>query len=354
MLQTPAPQLPNCDIIAPIHEDHQVYLVRDTVSGRFCVKKILRVYDREIYRNLMHHPVSGTPRILDLAEEDGCLTVLEEYISGTSLDQLRASHTLTEETVLHVMTGLTEILERLHAMQPPVIHRDIKPSNIILTDDMHVVLLDFNAAKYYSPGAPSDTVLIGTRGYAAPEQYGFGSSSPETDLYALGVMMKELLPPPLSAPLQRVLEKCTQLDPKDRYRSAAELRQALVRLQPEHAGTLRSGLRTFLPPGFRTGTPWKMLTGTAGYLLVVWSSLTLEVQDLAGGQLLYERIICLLLLLTLIFASSDYLGMRRLIPLCRNEKRSLRILGILLLDLLLAFLILSAAAALESVLFSGG
>lgn len=353
-MQTPTPQLSNCRLISPISEDHQVYLVRDDNSGRFCVKKILRVYNREIYRNLLHNPVPGTPRILDLLEEDGCLTVLEEYISGYSLEDLHARHALTEQTVLHVLIELAGILEQLHTQQPPVIHRDIKPSNLILTDRGRVILLDFNAAKYYTPSSSSDTTLLGTEGYAAPEQFGFGSSSPQTDLYAVGILMQELLPSPLPASWKPVCEKCTQLNPKDRYRSAAELRRALQRLDQSPGSAPAVKFHALLLPGFRSGTPWKMLTGTAGYLFVIWSSLTLDVPGLTGGQLLFERLTCFLLLLTLIFASSDYLGIRKLMPLCNNEKLALRILGVLLLDLLLAFLILFAAAALESVLFSGG
>ena len=73
----------------------------------------------------------------------------------------------------------------------PIIHRDIKPSNIMITEQNHVVLLDFNAAKLYTNASTNDTVLLGTKGYAAPEQYGFGSSSPQTDIYAIGVLIKE-------------------------------------------------------------------------------------------------------------------------------------------------------------------
>lgn len=77
------------------------------------------------------------------------------------------------------MIMLCNILNALHSMTPPIIHRDIKPSNIIITSYNYAMLLDFNAAKQFSGQNESDTVLIGTPGYAAPEQYGFGSSSPK-------------------------------------------------------------------------------------------------------------------------------------------------------------------------------
>ena len=83
---------------------------------------------------------------------------------------------------------------RAHLFQiPAIIHRDIKPSNIIITAYNRAVLLDFNAAKYYSCQSTEDTVLLGTQGYASPEQYGFGSSSPQTDIYSMGILFRELL-----------------------------------------------------------------------------------------------------------------------------------------------------------------
>lgn len=91
------------------------------------------------------------------------------------------------------MYDLCEILEKLHSVTPPIVHRDTKPSNIIITNYEHVVLLDFNAAKYFADTDTADTILLGTKGYAAPEQYGFGSSTPQTDIYALGILLKELV-----------------------------------------------------------------------------------------------------------------------------------------------------------------
>ena len=83
---------------------------------------------------------------------------------------------------------------RAHLFQiPPIIHRDIKPSNIIITAYNRAVLLDFNAAIYYSCQSTEDTILLGTQGYASPEQYGFGSSSPQTDIYSMGILFRELL-----------------------------------------------------------------------------------------------------------------------------------------------------------------
>ena len=186
-------------VIATINEPHNVYLVRHRDSGRFYVKKILDVYSADVYKELQAHPISGIPRIIDSWEEDSRLVIIEEFISGVTLrdiienDNSDTCGIQTVEQIGHYMISLCEILERLHTHNPPLVHRDIKPSNIIITSYDNVILLDFNAARFYSgePGRESDTQLLGTKGYAAPEQYGFGESSPQTDLYSIGRILQE-------------------------------------------------------------------------------------------------------------------------------------------------------------------
>lgn len=169
--------------IAGINEQHNVYLVQHSEAGHICIKKILDVYNSNIYEYLYNNHIQGTPRIIDYYEDNNRLIVIEEYISGCSLQDKINNSTLTINDITTYVTDLCNILEKLHSVNPSIIHRDIKPSNIIITEYNHAVLLDFNAAKYFSPTANEDTTLLGTQGYAAPEQYGFGSSSPKTDIY---------------------------------------------------------------------------------------------------------------------------------------------------------------------------
>ena len=204
-------------------------------------------------------------------------------------------------------------------MKPPIIHRDIKPSNIIITGYNRAVLLDFNAAKSFSSSEDTDTVLLGTSGYAAPEQYGFGASSPQTDIYALGVVLKECLAASENPPdrLLKLAERCTRLEPKKR------------------------GFR-FLPPGFRTLTPWKMLLGTAGYLLLFFCVTLRKTGILPGIPLKYENGGLLLPGLLILFLTFNYLGVQVLFPLCRSRSLRLRILGIILADAFLVILFILA------------
>ncbi len=214
------------ETVAAISESHRIYLVRHRETGKFYIRKVLSVYQRSIYEFLRDHPVTGVPRILALCEEDGKLTTIEEYISGCTLEELITGHRLSGDDLLRIMSELCAVLRELHGQTPPIIHRDIKPSNIMIDPRGHAYLLDFNAAKYAHPSQTtvndSDTVLLGTAGYAAPEQYGFGSSRIQTDIYALGILLREM---ELSLPheerlhgLASIIEDCTKLGPVAAYR----------------------------------------------------------------------------------------------------------------------------------------
>jgi len=325
--------------ITTLNEDHKVYLVQHQETQEIFVKKILSVYNAEIYKELAKHPVCGTPRIVEYFEENKQLTLIESYVSGQALERMMETSSLNISDIIHYTIELCEILCQLHSMQPPIIHRDIKPSNIIITEYNHVVLLDFNAAKYYAENADKDTVLLGTKGYAAPEQYGFGSSSPRTDIYAVGILLKELTASLQDVPqeLNSIIEKCIEFKPSDRYETVSELKNALEHIGQEDIEPIAQfSFRDYLLPGFRTFTPWKMLVATLSYLMLFWLSLSLEVKGASGAELWVQRIFCLLMFLSIIFGTCNYLNIQRFLPLCKSKYRIIRYAGIVILDFMLA------------------
>lgn len=354
-------------VVAAINEPHKVYLVQHRDSGRFYVKKILDVYSADVYKDLQAHPIPGIPRIIDSWEEDRRLVIIEEYISGVTLRDMIEStsspaantdlrEVLTVERIGRYMSDLCEILERLHDHNPPLIHRDIKPSNIIITSCGNVMLLDFNAARFYSgePGRESDTRLLGTKGYAAPEQYGFGESSPQTDLYSIGRVLQEcvdVLPKTdinsgnhigrqksASAKItdphtfDSVIQKCTQMTPSKRYSSAVALKNALLGClgQSSRPDIMGPVINPYLPPGFRTLNPWKMLIASVVYFLIFDLSLTLQDQASSVQALWTERVLVLFLGLMNVAIGSNYLGIQRYMPFHSSSSPALRIAGVLL------------------------
>lgn len=351
------------EFIATINEAHKIDLVIERRTRKVCVRKILDVYSPEIYRFLQMHPVTGIPAILHLEEENGRLTVIEEYIQGTTLRELIDSSSLTPERILAFFINLCEILQPLHSNGQPLVHRDIKPTNIMITHYDKVMLLDFNAARYYSngPGRESDTVLLGTQGYAAPEQYGFGESSPKTDIYSLGIVLKEAAAS-LREPTRifdPIIEKCTRIDPHHRYDSVEELKSALMRLTEPGTDVRTAGSFTgrarlrFLPPGFRSLTPWKMIIAACGYILLVYLCLTSSIQGKSGAALWTERVIMLFVFLGSIFAGFDYLGIRGNFLFGRHRNLLLRIAGGAVLIVLYIFIMMVILSFIETVFFPG-
>lgn len=345
--------------IATINESHKIFLVQHQSSKRIFVKKILDVYNIDVYRTLYQHPILGTPRIIDYCENDNQLILIEEYISGTPLSDKIVNRDITDEDIRNYTLDLCDTLEKLHALNPPVIHRDIKPSNIIITNYQRAVLLDFNAAKHFSLGEVEDTILLGTKGYAAPEQYGFGSSSPQTDIYSLGIVIKEMIAACHSSAnelkhLELVADKCTQLSPKERYSSIEEMKEALSasdnRSKNVHIPVTNS-IRRFLPPGYRTRAPWKMFVSTIVYFFIIWLCMSLEIKNVTGPALWIERIVILIAMLSIIFGCFNYLNIQKLMPLCQHKNRFVRYLGIFILDFALVFSLLLMLFILETLVF---
>lgn len=322
---------------APIRPDHGVFLVRHRETGKFYVKKVLPVYNLSVYRQLRAQPVRGVPRIAELAEDGQTLIVIEEYLQGDTLQEiLERQGRIPEAEVLDWTLQLCGILAGLHALTPPIIHRDIKPSNVILSPDGVLRLLDFNAARLGGRDGSSDTTLLGTRGYAAPEQYGFGVSDARTDFYAVGVLMNALLTGEVShacravGSLAPVIEKCLQMDPKERYASAGELADALKKAVSKEA---KKSPGRFLPPGFRCGKLSHALPALCGYALIFYVAATLTVDGAGPAELLLNRLFAALTMLSVVFFSFNYLNVWSRLPLCKSRHRPVRLLGVLLFEL---------------------
>lgn len=365
------------NIISTLNEEHNVYLVQSELTHQVYVQKILDVYNIHVYEYLYQNPIAGIPRIIDYYEQNHTLVVIEEYISGTSLQEKIEHSDLLISDIRNYMLMLCNILEALHAMNPPIIHRDIKPSNIIITSYNYAVLLDFNAAKQFSGDAPSDTVLLGTPGYAAPEQYGFGSSSPLTDIYSLGIVLKEMMES-LSGTnsnfiniYQLIINRCTQLSPAARYQSVTELKKAILATTDGYPALSYSGTKEpaadkkfsktvlstdkskFFPPGFRSMTPWKMVLSGVIYLFMIYLCSSVQIENTYGAKLELERIFMFLVFMFPVFCGFNYLDIQNIFPLCKSSRPILHYGGIILLDITGMFLLMLLLFLIEPVCFPG-
>lgn len=319
--------------LGTLDEAHQVYLVQHVASHRLFVEKHLTVYSKAVFESLMKTPIHNIPRIYELVEDNLELIVIEEYVDGITLASMLEKGTLSESEAVRITCALCEIVEQLHARTPPIIHRDIKPSNILLTEDGDVKLVDLDAAKPYTGAADRDTQLIGTTGYAAPEQYGFGSSDVRTDIYAIGVLMAEMVHGVFSRSqltngvYDRTAEKCTRLDPALRFSSVKEIRSALARSEGRKTGRSAAPKREirWLPPGFRALNPLYMVLMGLWYLMVMMGSLSAELEHTSETDLILNRICFLLALLLSTFFAGNYLDIWDRVGISRIKSPYLRI-----------------------------
>lgn len=193
----------------------------------------------------LDHPC--LPRIVDIINRDDVIYVVMDYIEGEPINKVFDKYgAQAQDIVIEWAEALCGVLDYLHAQNPPIIYRDMKPANIMLQPSGNIKLIDFGIAKEYKEQNLEDTVSLGTKGYAAPEQFGGkGQTDRRTDIYCLGVTLYHLLTgknpceppyeiypirywkPELSAGLENIILKCTQLNPSDRFDSCAELMYAL-------------------------------------------------------------------------------------------------------------------------------
>jgi len=352
--------------IASLSPGHPVSLVQHTVTHRLYVRKDLTIFNEAVYRTLQRHPAPGIPKVEMVLRDGDKLIVIEEYVNGTTLSDRLSGGPFYEQDAARLMQRICETVRQLHAMTPPIIHRDLKPSNIMLTQDGSVWLLDLNAAKFADPaGAPlspgaspaRDTLLIGTAGYAAPEQYGFGVSTIQTDIYALGVLYRTLLTgdPASAAPLPpetaRIIRRATELDPANRYASLDPMIAELSRIGGLPAKARKPMRFPYAPPGFRRGVFWHGLLAVLYYLPVLFFGLGMSWPDRSAAYNWFNRLSFLLVFLMLPFVTFNYAGILDKLKVTRIRSLPLRLLVILLLDAALFLLCMLVITGLELLLF---
>lgn len=207
----------------------RILLLRHSVSGQFFV---LRDFagNPEIYQKLMTVSSPFLPGVYEVAAQDGRLLVLEEYIQGDILYSILEQSLFSPGKARRIALQLCEALRILHGFG--AVHRDVKPENIILRGS-EAVLIDFDASRIQKTSGTSDTVVLGTTGYAAPEQYGLSQTDSRADIYSFGVVLNVMLTgdhPSVrlaKGHMGRVVRRCTMTNPDQRYPNVLRLAEAL-------------------------------------------------------------------------------------------------------------------------------
>ena len=207
----------------------EVLLVRHRGSG---TRYIFRHFSgsSEVYQKLLQISCSNLPQIMEVGEKDGKTVLLEEYVQGDTLGEILEGGVLTAVQAKQITGQLCSALWVLHSMG--VVHRDVKPDNVILRGQ-EAVLIDFDASRIYKTEIEEDTQILGTTGFAAPEQYGLSQSDGRADIYALGVLLNIMLTGEhpskklASGRMGRIVQKCTMVNPAKRYKDILHLMEAL-------------------------------------------------------------------------------------------------------------------------------
>lgn len=198
---------------------------------------VLRIYPHMVttYQSLTGHKCECLPQVYGTYEREGFFVVEEEYIDGVSLmEMISGSCRFDAARTIALSLKICSALNFLHASG--FLHRDVKPEHVLLTADQKAVLIDLDASMRILPDKKNDTQLIGTALYAAPEQFGLTRSDQRADVYAMGILMNEMLTgehPTVKryqeGPLADVIERCIRMNLEERYQSVDELMQALKR-----------------------------------------------------------------------------------------------------------------------------
>ena len=299
--------------------DKEVFLVKRKGSGKIYVKKYVSPEAAEVCGRLEGVVNRNIARIHAVAQDGKKGLVIEEFINGVTLEEYRKSRrVLMEERVCSIVSDLCDALFEIHSRG--IVHRDIKPENVMLSNDGVVKLIDFGIARSIKEGKRQDTEILGTAGYAAPEQFGYRQTDARADVYAVGVLMNKLLTGELPTQhlyggpaLQKVIRQCIEMDAENRFQTIQELKSTVEELlarksgrreRQAHAGVTlgqaeqRDLDRKILPeispykdvvpeeggrrkvrknqgcvirgvPGFRTGVLWKNVVATIGYAFMV-------------------------------------------------------------------------------------
>ncbi|MBD5129246.1 MAG: serine/threonine protein kinase [Ruminococcaceae bacterium] len=202
-----------------IYSSEKCKITKGEYNGKQCIKKT-GGFSREAVNAIARINSPYIPLIYEVGKD----YIIAEYTDGIDLSAAKIS----PKNVYEIALELCVALEEFHKNN--VIHRDIKPSNIILGNDGHIKLIDFDAARIKKATVDKDTVFIGTDGFAPPEQFGFAQTDERSDIYALGTTLKLLLGEDYAhCTYKSVIEKCTRFDPERRYRTIGAVRSALVR-----------------------------------------------------------------------------------------------------------------------------
>ena len=297
-------------------------------NGYYYVLKKMNFGDIEIIKQLMRLNNRNVVRIFEMITMGNEFFYVEEYIDGITLAEYIQrfggfSQERAEQIVKEICLGLRDI----HKCN--IVHRDINPANIMLDRFGTVKIIDFGISRTNKYGKYADTQILGTQGYAAPEQFGFAQTSRRSDIYSLGVLINYIttaaMPNQARATglLGEICEKCMHIDEAKRYDSVDEIINALE--------TGKSSNKNFSLPGFRSGKRANMIIASIYYLITLFilAVFLYDTQDIYES--VFFSLFDIFLLIIPVFIFKNYLGWANTLKSSkvRSSKFTCNLLGIM-------------------------
>lgn len=339
------------------NQNKETWLVKSNIDKKLYIWKEIELDMTAIYQKLKMVSSKNLASVMELVRIDDKAIVIEEYISGDTLQELIPSGGIGEGMAVNITRQLLEVLSVLHGQN--IVHRDINPGNILLSTDGVVKLLDFGIAREPKEGQGKDTTILGTAGYAAPEQFGFQQTDGRSDIYSLGVLFYVMLTGRLpdgniycQPKYQNFIRKCISLEPRERYQSALEAYRDLEysreagedkksagtargRAEIENmenssysqkemaAGAEQPKINPYIPVGFRRKGFWKKFL--AGCFYAMWGIyiIAMAVECAVTPVSFLLELVALMLYIVLAFVCLTNYGdwLHRVWPLSKINKR---------------------------------
>ncbi|MEG0129010.1 MAG: serine/threonine-protein kinase [Clostridium sp.] len=337
-------------------EKNNIFLVKHQLDNRVYVKKVITTFNRNIYYTLKDNPHKNISRIYEVIELDGELIIIEEFINGPSLQELLEEEgSLHESRVINYLESICSGLDFLHSLDSPIIHRDIKLSNIMISSDGIIKIIDFDAARIYKEDSETyscnkDTVLLGTAGFAPPEQYGFAQTDARSDIYSLGVVINYLLTGHHSSEgidngrLHYIISRATELQQSNRYNNIMELLIDLDLQDNTSTEDLKTRGRVGITiPGFRQQKPFNIIGGLLFYMLVV----SMFVESVSEGRGIIISLPMPLGLLSIFLILTNYMNIKQYVPYNDSLDKKPRVFGLVMSCVIALFFWASIEVLLE-------
>ncbi len=267
-------------------------IVRDNNTGQIMLRRESAEETYPVMRALTQIRHQNLMTVYDAIIVNGKCVSLCEFINGTTIEGcVERFGTYSESGAKDILCQICDGLTQMH--RNGIIHRDIKPSNVMIENNGNVKIIDYDISRTVKQDQPKDTRILGTAGYASPEQFGFSQTNAKADIYACGVLLNYLLTGKLpneqlyGGYLAEIICECTQMDESKRFDSAEELKMVLLgKKRNKHKA--RRAL-----PGYRGGVPLMVFTTI---ILLIWGFLVysfgtflaknaVEHPDLFWGQL---------------------------------------------------------------------